>query len=223
MATATKRSRTTPAGRAPGARARTAKGRMASRASRVPPSRGGADLELEAELRRQHTLLQMMAERMRESATAWEVTGGSRGPRLRRALDVHRRFLIEVHQTDEEELLAVARELGPPAVRAAAAKCAQEHPRAAQFERSADELLGRLGSGSSSEAGALSALFREEAERIERHHLFDEEPLYAHLSEWLPPSERARITASVRRRDGTRADAEGMLVSWSAQLHGSSD
>ncbi|MCI4334248.1 MAG: hypothetical protein L3K04_01235 [Thermoplasmata archaeon] len=178
---------------------------------------------LESELRRQHTLLQMMAERMREAATLWDDSGGARGPRLRRALEVHRKFLIEVHQADEDKVLTALRAVGPPEAAAVAERCSQEHPRALKFAATAAALLGQLGSGRAADVRALPALFREEAERIERHHLFDEESLYAHLDAWLTGAARIRLARDIRGRDAARADAEGALIAWVAQLHPASD
>ncbi|MCI4364097.1 MAG: hypothetical protein L3K13_07370 [Thermoplasmata archaeon] len=164
-----------------------------------------------------------MAARLRETAEGLERARSIPTVRLRRALDAHRRFLVEVHQANEEEVLAHLRETKSRAARAAAALCEREHPAALAFQQSAAELAQNDVVPGSDRARALASLFRTEAERIERHHVSEEENLYAHLREWLPGPLFARLGAKVLRRDAASADAESALVSWSAQLHPSAD
>ncbi|HEV2449787.1 MAG TPA: hypothetical protein VGU43_05185 [Thermoplasmata archaeon] len=164
-----------------------------------------------------------MAERLRESATAMELTGTVPAPRLERALDVHRRFLVEVHLANEDEVAMRLRKSGRPAAREQADLCAREHPRAAEFERAAGLLLEEHGEQQSVNARRLAELLRGEAAQIERHHLVDEEPLLRNLDRWLTPAVRAQLARGIRRRDSVRADAEEALVSWSAELHPAAD
>jgi hemerythrin-like domain-containing protein len=174
-------------------------------------------------LQRQHTLLQVMAARLRETAEGLERASAIPPGRLRQALDAHRRFLVELHQANEEEITTRLRKTGRRAAQAAAALCEREHPAALNFQRSAAELAQNEVSPGSDRARALAKLFRSEAERIERHHISEEEPLYAHLREWLPRPVLTRLGSEVRRRDAERVSAESALISWSSNIHPASD
>lgn len=197
--------------------------RTARRPNRLPSAGPNVSLDVAVDLQRQHTLLQMMSERLRESATAMELTGTVPASRLERALDVHRRFLVEVHLANEDEVATRLRQSGASAARKLADRCAREHPHAAQFERAAALLLEAHGEQGSVHVTRLAELFRGEADRIERHHLAEEEPLIRNLDRWLAPQDRADLARGIRRRDAVRADAEDALVSWSAELHPAAD
>jgi hemerythrin-like domain-containing protein len=60
--------------------------------------------DLWLELYRQQTLLLVMAARLRESASNLEQKGPIEMARIRRAIDVHHRFLQELRVKDEERL-----------------------------------------------------------------------------------------------------------------------
>ncbi|MCI4345372.1 MAG: hypothetical protein L3K07_01245 [Thermoplasmata archaeon] len=188
-----------------------------------PPPRDNSRTDLVLELQRQHTLLQVLAGRLRETAEGLERAPSIPAGRLRQALDAHRRFLVELHQANEEEILAHLRETKIRGARAAAALCEREHPAALAFQQSAAELAPDEVAPRSDRGRALAKLFRAEAERIERHHVSEEENLYAHLRDWLPSPLFARLGAKVLRRDAASVAAESALVSWSAQLHPAAD
>ncbi len=175
------------------------------------------------ELYRQHTLLSVMAARMRESADALD-----RGTRLdplhvQRALDAHRRFLIEVHHEDERRLASALAGASDLSVRHALLECAAEHPKEAEFQRHASRLLQEGSVHDRKTARRLSRLFREEAGRIEAHHTHEEEAIDRHLEQILPAATLAKLLRAVRAFDNERITAEIALSSWASQLHPSSD
>ncbi|MCI4340672.1 MAG: hypothetical protein L3J73_05355, partial [Thermoplasmata archaeon] len=90
---------------------------------------------------REHTELQVMAERFRQIADALERTERPARADALEALEVHRRFLVGVHQRREAIVAAELRPGVDPMVRAAFARCAVEHPIADQFQADAAELL----------------------------------------------------------------------------------
>ncbi len=179
--------------------------------------------ELGLELYRQHTLLSVMAARMRESADALDRGSKLEPTRLQRGLDAHRRFLIEVHHEDERHLASALAGVSDPAVRRALAECAEEHPTEAEFQRNASQLLGEGSLHDRKTARRLSRLFREEAGRIEAHHAREEEAIYRHLEQILPAATLAKLLRAVRAFDNERITAEIALSSWASQLHPSSD
>ena len=185
-------------------------------AARRPPT---TDLWLE--LYRRQTLLLIMAARLRESAGNLAQKGSPEVARVRRAVDIHRRFLREVQLVDEER---VAKALaGISDARAPLERCAQEHPKAERFERTVEPLLAHPISPGSPGARRLADLFRAEADRIEEHVAWEEEKVHAHLERWLTPPVRDSLLEQIRRFEAPRVDAEIALIAWASRLHPSSD
>ena len=195
-------------------RSRLSPGAVPSSDDEAPRSRPN---DLELELYRQRSLLSILAARLRESASSLERARAIDPDRMRRAIDVHRRFLVEVHHANET---AIANALsGVRAARPVVAQCLREHARATGFETDALPLL----SAGPSAVPQLVRLVRGEADRIERQQAWEEEHLHARLGAWLAPAEARRLLAWMRRFDAARIDAEIALISWASQLHPSAD
>lgn len=198
-----------------------------------PPAAGsgnGADAsgrrrsnDLGLELYRQRTLLQIMAARLRETSGGVERGASIDLARIRRALDVHHRFLIEVHHADAER---VARAVAKQEVAAAGgvlAELEKGRTRAAEFENSASTLVAQGVAGHSENAHRLAQLVHSEADRIDQFQGWEAERLHAHLDDWLPKPIQSRLLGQIRKFDAARVDAEIALISWASQLHPSAD
>ncbi|MCI4368268.1 MAG: hypothetical protein L3K09_01715 [Thermoplasmata archaeon] len=180
----------------------------------------GNDLALE--LMREHTLLNVMAARMRESADGLERGNPVNRVRLERGLEVHRRYLIEVHHEHErlvDEALAASRD---PTARARADDCALEHPKAAAYQGAVRALLAKTRGSAAPDGVALGRLIRQEADRLEEHH-GKEDDVYRRLDRLLAPAERARLLGAIRTFDASHVSAEIALIAWAAQIHPSAD
>ncbi len=179
--------------------------------------------DLGLELYRQQTLLSIMTARMRETAGVLEHRSTFDLARIHRALEVHRRYLLEVHEADEERL---ARTIAEAKVKAAdpllrALRAAR--PRALEFEKEAEELLAGGVPRGSDEAHRLARLFSDEADRIDHHQSWETENLHSHIDAWLSKPVQARLLDQIRRFNAARVDAEIALISWASQLHPSAD
>lgn len=177
--------------------------------------------DLGFELYREATLLLILAARLAETADALDRGAPVDPARLRRALDVHHRFLIDVRRADlarlERALATVS------SARAALARWAEERAHPFAFERAvADRWAGGL-SGRGPAGAALARLFREEARRLEAEAEWEEENLPAHLDRWLPRTTQGRLLREIRAFDTARVAAEIDLISWASQVHPSSD
>ena len=179
--------------------------------------------DLALELFRQQTLLQVLTARLREVAAAVERLGRVDAARLRRTLDVHRRYVVEVHEADDER---VARTLLARMVDAAAplfATVRAGRPAAVDFERAAEAFLDPAIASAPGGPVRLARLLSQEADRIDQHLTWEADHLHAHLESWLPRPSRTRLLAQIRRFDAARVDAEIALVSWASQIHPSAD
>lgn len=192
----------------------------AERAEDEPGASRARSSDLALELYRQQTLLQILTARMRETAAALERRGSFDPARLRRALDAHKRYLLEVHEVDEQRLArAIAR--GRAAAVAPLLATLREGPvRALEFERAVE---ARLEDPSPSGARDLARRFAAEAERIDLHQVWEAERIHAHIDRWLARPTQRRLLAEIRRFNAARVDAEIALISWASQLHPSAD
>lgn len=188
-----------------------------------PPRGRPRSNDLRLELFRQQTLLQVMAARMRETAAGLD-GGFSVGPeRLARAADVHARFLLEVHRTDDARILAALAEVPRAPTRSLARQVAEDLQRAEEFQQVLARAIAKGAAPTGGEARRLANLFRDEADRIDRHQAREVEGLDDRLDAWLSPDRRRQLLAEMRAFDSARVDAEVALVSWAAQIHPSSD
>jgi|GEM_PF-3109935 len=162
-----------------------------------------------------------MSTRLREVAALLERGGPLDRGRVQRALDVHQRYLLEVHHVDEHRVTDAVRRAAPTA--RIEAPSLEDRARAEAFQHAARARLGRASRPPLEMSRELAALFRDEADRVDRHVAWEEEALHAHLAEWLARPVQRTLLAAIRRWDSTRVDAEIALVSWASQAHPSSD
>jgi hypothetical protein len=179
--------------------------------------------DLALELFRQQTLLQVLTARLREVAAAIERIGRVDAARLRRTLDVHHRYVVEVHEADDERLARalLARKVDAAAPLVATARAGR--PAALDFEHAAEAFLDPATAAAPEGPGRLARLLAVEADRIDQHLAWEADRLHAHLEAWLPRPARSRLLAQIRRFDAARVDAEIALVSWASQIHPSAD
>jgi hemerythrin-like domain-containing protein len=184
------------------------------RASTFPASVG-------LELFREHTLLGMMTVRMRETASALDRGVAVDPERLGRLLEVHRRYLIQVHQANEARLDTALARRREPEVRRVLEECAREHPRAEEFQLDLSARLAR-GSRTPEARRGIAAAIRSEADRLEAHHDREEE-LYRTVDEFLTPHRAVALLAELRRFDAEHVNAEIALLGWASEIHPSAD
>ncbi|HYK93243.1 MAG TPA: hypothetical protein VEY07_04275 [Thermoplasmata archaeon] len=198
-------------------------------AAGVPtPSAGEANSrpqsnDLGLELYRQRTLLQIMTARLRETAGGVDRGTAVDLARVRRALDVHHRFLLEVHHSDAERVARAIAKSGGSSAGELLRDLEQAKQRAEQFEEAAAALIAKGVPGRSDPAHRLSQLFQAEAERIDQFQLWEADHLHAHLDAWIPRPTQARLLGQLRKFDSARVDAEIALISWASQIHPSAD
>jgi hemerythrin-like domain-containing protein len=179
--------------------------------------------DLGLELYRQQTLLSVMTARMRETASRLLLGNPVDPERIRRGLDVHRRFLLNVHDADEDRVARALEKERPDAARKLVAECRREHARAETFLGAVQVLLGQDLAPGSEARTRMSTLFAEEADRIDRHQTWEDEKIHPHLDTWLSRPVRSKLLEEIRRFNAARVDAEIALVSWASQLHPSAD
>jgi hypothetical protein len=192
------------------------KSRPASDSARGPDG-------LAAELDRQHSLVEMLAGRLRESADALDEGRPLDPDRIRRAIRVHRGFLIEFHIPCD---LAVAAELATiraPRLSRLLRECAAEPKRAADFQRAALALVGGPRARDSIGSHAMGFLVRAEADRIEAHHSDDAAVIGPGIATWIPFARRRALFTQIRRRYREHVKDEAALVAWASQNHPSAD
>jgi len=171
---------------------------------------------------REHTELQPVAERFRQIADALDQGESSSGADALEGIEVHRRFLIEVHQRREA---AFAAEVGPSAdanVRSALAKCRAEHPLAGRFQTESRACLGKTPLSAAS-AHRLAELMRAEADRIVEHHRWEAETIYHAVRGKLSKEVVIRLDAAMRPLVGEAAAAQAGLVAWTSHANPTSD
>jgi hemerythrin-like domain-containing protein len=177
----------------------------------------GSDLALE--LYREHTLLSVLAARMRETADGIERTRRFDASRMKRGLDVHRRFVLEVHLPNDERVQEYLRRVRDPAVRRTLDECRAQHEKSREFPARAEALAREVAPGGGEAARRLSELYREEADRLEKHHAQESEVLYANLDRRLAPVLRRRLLGQILKVDASRIGGEVALIAWASQLH----
>jgi hemerythrin-like domain-containing protein len=189
-----------------------------------PPSAGESfRSDLALELYRQHTVLNMMASRMRQTADILGTTQRVDAARIQRALDVHRSYLIEVHHTNEDKVARALEKIPDPDIRQALEICLREHPKADAFQSAAAAATEAGSRSPDSSARRLAELFRQEADRIDEHHQKEEQLLYLKLDRVLSETAQAAVLRSILEFNSQHANAETALTSWASQLTPSSD
>jgi hypothetical protein len=171
---------------------------------------------------REHTELQVVAERFRQIADALERGDGSAAKDAAEGVEVHRRFLIGVHQRREALIAAELQNSVEGPVRNALAKCAAEHPVADRFQKEATAVL-RQSPISKADAHRLAALMRAEADRFAEHHRWEADSIYHAVRGHLAPEVVERLTAAMRPLAGETAAAQTALTAWTSHANPASD
>ncbi len=171
---------------------------------------------------REHTELQLLAARFQQMASELEHGEAVTVAQLLEAVEVHQRFLLQVHHAREREFAAAVRPVAPPAVVRALERCATVHPEASRFETEARSLLA-AGPLTRERRQALAQALQREAERIVDHHREEDETIYRPLHHHLPPPVLDRLLASMHALAGEAAAAQARLVAWSSRVNASSD
>jgi hypothetical protein len=178
--------------------------------------------DLILELYRQHTLLYVMAARLREAA---EVLQRSKRPdpkRLERLLDVHHRYLVETHLVNDRMVQEVLMKLGRKELDPFLERCAKEQVKAEDFERQMRLLMTGGKPAEGPEAVRMADLVRKEADRIEDDH-GREDDVYRTLDTLLNSATRKDLLTRIRQVDSQQIAAEIALIAWSSQIHASAD
>lgn len=173
-------------------------------------------------LYKEHTELQMLAERFHEMAGQLERKESVAPADLLEGVEVHHRFLVRVHHAREEALAQAARASAPPEVQRAMDACPAAHAEAARFEAAVRTLVAE-GPLSVDRARRLATALHREAERLLSHHKEEEESIYRRLHYILPPDIRRRFADAVRALDGEAAAAQSRLTAWASKLNASAD
>ena len=169
----------------------------------------------------EHTQLQVLAERMREVAGSLERGEAAAWADAAEGVEVHRRFLIDLHERREEIVGEALRGLGGPSVATALAACRTEHAASARFE---EGVRAKLAAARTTEAArAVAGLFRKEADRFVDHHRSESERIYRPVGPSVPLEVRRALWSRYRSLDKNRGAAEARLSAWASKAHGSAD
>lgn len=187
------------------------------------PERTHAEGDLAFELYRQHTLLVIMATCLRRTSESLTDPLGIDLKRIRRALDVHRDYLVQVHYPDEDLVNEALESKTDPRVFDALVECKAEHPRAQAFQQRVASLLRPTEISTTRTAEEVAQAFRSEADRIEMHLSREEEMIGSHLAEWVPLAQQNRLLTKIRKFDAPRIAAEVGILVWASELGPSAD
>jgi hypothetical protein len=191
-----------------------------TQALRAPEGFSKDDLILE--MYRQHTLLYVMAARLRESAEVLQRSKRTDPKRIERLLDVHRRYLIETHLVNDRIVQEALAKLGRKELEPFLVRCEKEMRKPEEFERQIRQLMKEGKPPAGADALKMAELVRKEADRIEEDHGREDE-VYRTLDTLLAPAARKDLLQRIRQVDAPRIGAEIALISWSSQIHASAD
>ena len=171
---------------------------------------------------REHTELQVVAERFRQIADALD--RGERSARLdaQEGVEVHQRFLIGLHQRRDDMVAAEAGATAGASLQEAFARCAAEHPRAARFQTEAAAVL-RTKPWTRESGRQLAQMMRAEAERFAEHHRWETENIYHALRGKLTPAALDRLAAGMRPLPGEAGAAQTELTAWTSHANPTAD
>jgi len=186
------------------------------------PATAGDGAEAFERIRREHTELQMLASRFHEVAAQVERGEPVTKADLAEGVEVHRRFLVELHHRREALIADALGATAGSAVAAAFARCRAEHPKAVEFESAAQALLSAPGFGSA-QLHRVAALFEREATRIVEHTKDEDDAIHRVVVDAVPPNVRAAFVEKTRALDSEAAAAEERLLAWSSRSNASSD
>jgi hypothetical protein len=170
----------------------------------------------------EHTELQVLAERMREVAASMERGESLAWDDVVEGLEVHRAFLIDLHERREEMVAEALKGLGGTAVQTALSGCRREHKASQRFQEAVRPKLSP--SVRSNVVGkSVAAMFRTEADRMVEHHRAESERIYRPVRPSVPAEVRRALWKSYRSLDRDRGAAEARLSAWASKAHGSAD
>ncbi|MFZ0891927.1 MAG: hypothetical protein WAN77_05950, partial [Thermoplasmata archaeon] len=178
--------------------------------------------DLILEMYRQHTLLYVMAARLRESAEVLQRSKRMDLKRIERLLDVHHRYLIETHLVNDRMVQDALAQLGRVELEAFLERCSKEQRKPEEFERQIRQLMKEGKPPAGPDALKMADLVRKEADRIEEDHGREDE-VYRTLDTVLTPAARKDLLQRIRQVDAPRIGAEIALISWGSQIHASAD
>lgn len=171
---------------------------------------------------REHTDLQVLAARLQEVAAQLERKERVSAADAVEGVEVHRRFVVDVHLRREAAIAAAVRPLAPAGVVRALERCPAEHDASAAFEAEARRLLAE--SPLSAEGRRrLAAVLRREADRLVEHHREEDESIYRPLHRHLTPEQLRTLAPIARDFAGAAAAAQERLSAWSSRVHASAD
>lgn len=170
----------------------------------------------------EHNELQVLATRFHEVASQLERGESVPASEISAGVEVHRRFLVEVHHAREAEIAAAVRPTAPPAVIRALDRCGTVHAEATRFEEEARALLGK-GSIPAERRKAIALAFHKEAERMLEHHKEEDETIYRPIHHALTPEVHARLVRAMHALSGKTAAAQELLTGWTSHRNPSSD
>jgi hemerythrin-like domain-containing protein len=174
-------------------------------------------------LRRDHTLLEMLAEGFRRLASSLEQGAAVDAKRISEGLEIHRLFLVETHHKKEQ---ALDRELGRlpdrPFEKAVAA-CEREHAAAQRAAKGFESDLAKLEQGDAAARARLRTALVAEADRFMRHARQEEEEIYAKLQGRLPEAVAESVGHEIQKLRASSSAIEERLTSWTSRWGPASD
>jgi hemerythrin-like domain-containing protein len=174
-------------------------------------------------LRRDHTLLEMLAEGFHQVARNLATGSEVAADRIREGLEVHRLFLIETHHRREKILEEALAQLPGAPYAAELERCRTEHEAGRRAAEGFEGDVARLGAGDRSAGTVLAAAMDREALRWMEHHRWEEEHFYPAVHDRIPRELSDRIGEAMRSVRNQMGGVEERLVSWTSSLGPSSD
>jgi hemerythrin-like domain-containing protein len=174
-------------------------------------------------LRRDHTLLQMLGEAYHRLATELRAGGTFDRERVEEGIRLHDQFLIETHHRKEELLDQHLDRSGGRKYSKALDECRREHEAA---RRAAEKIHREFDRAVRGEEGAVQSLayaMEGEADRWMNHLRREEEQLYGSLHLEIPRDLRTELSNSMRRIRMDTAALEERLTSWTSRWGPASD
>jgi hemerythrin-like domain-containing protein len=175
------------------------------------------------QLQREHTLLAMLAEGMREMARALEHGVPVAPERVREGLEIRRGFLVDLHQQKEEWLAEAGVAGDPEGLRQPREECRVEHRRVREVSDQLQAVWEEWRSGAPNASERLARLLAAEADRITAHMQHEEESVHPVAQRALSPAAVDRLLEKMNSVVPQLAPLESRLQAWSSQFHPASD
>jgi hemerythrin-like domain-containing protein len=174
-------------------------------------------------LRRDHTLLQMLAEGFHRMATEIRTGGKLDLERLEEGVRLHEQFLVGTHHRKEELLDEELARSGDTKYSRLLDTCRKEHTAARTADEKIRALFDRLKGGENAVANELADTLDKEADRWTQHLRHEEDQLYSTLHLELPRELRTDLSTEMRKIRGETAALEERLTSWTSRWGPASD